>query len=334
MSYKINFSTLGQSFSLPRVIAENYIKMANEAQIKTILWIFSHTEKEINPAEIAKKIGKTVPAVEEALLYWTSVGVLLSEAVNDTVTAVGNNTGVKNKEKVLPDIPEFAPSYEQVVKRCDESPELKSFFSDIQKILGKTMGYEGESVFLMMHDSYGLPFEVIFMLVDYCTKTGKISYKYMSKMAKSWGEKEIDTIEKADKAIKDMDSCQKVWEKLMRFSGIETPKPTSSQTRYLLKWINDYKFTAEMICCAYEIMADNSPKISFAYMNAVLTSWFEKGISTPETAEKSGAEYKQATGSKRVKSAKAYTSASYDIDELEKRADELPVYVSPKGENK
>lgn len=332
MSYKINFSVLGNSFVLPAEIADKHLKMANEAQIKSILWIFRHTGDPIVPAEIAKKIGKPVSAVEEALLYWSSVGILVSDVMPENA-ASSAETKIPATEKVLPEIPVFAPSYEQIVQRCKESPELDEFFKEIQKILGKTIGYDGQSAFVMMHDSYGLPYEVIYMLVSFCIESGKPSYKYMAKIAKSWGEKEIDTIEKADKAISDMSTCQKVWKEFMRFTGIQTPKPTSSQQSFLLKWTNDFKFTTEMICLAYEVMADNCAKISFAYMDSVLKAWYEKGIITPEQVEQQKEERKKSANPNKNKNYDS-SSTSYDMEEFERRANELPVYKSRKGDKK
>ncbi len=327
MSYKINFSLLGEPLVIPSVIADNYLKMASEVQIKSILWIFRHPSDVANPNEIAKKIGKSAAAVEEALLYWASVGVLESDGAAEKVQQAAAPAAV---QKQLPEIPDFAPSYEQIIKRCEESPELEEFFNEIQGILGKTLGYDGQSTFVMMHDSYGLPFEVIFMLVSYCVSAGKPSYKYMGKLAKSWSEKEIDTIEKADRAISNMNTVQKVWAEFTRFTGIQNPKPTSSQQTYLLKWTNDFKFTVEMICLAYEIMADNCAKISFSYIDAILKSWFEKGIMTPEEAEKSRDEYKKSKPAAKGKN--NLTSTSYDMDKFKKKSNELPVY-KPRKEN-
>ncbi len=331
MSYKINVSNMSSSFFLPAKIADNCLKLANEAQIKSILWIFRHMGEEINTSEIAKKIGKSTAAVEEALLYWASVGILESDVMPSA--SAEKAPAPAQPAKVLPEIPSFAPSYEQIVKRINESPELEEFFGEIQKILGKTLGYDGQSTFIMMHDSYGLPFEVIFMLVSFCVRTGKASYKYMAKLAKSWGEKEIDTIEKADKAISDIDTCGKVWRQFTRFTGIQTPKPTSTQEEFLLRWTNRYKFSVEMICMAYEIMANNCTRVSYNYMDSILKSWFEKGIMTPEQAEKSKEDLKFAKTGKKGKN-NALSTTSYDIDKFEEKAGELPVYKSKKGDNK
>ena len=223
MSYNIDQSVWSNMFALPTQIPDKYIKMANETQIKAILWIFRHSGEEINAAEIANHIGKSSAAVEESLCYWASVGVLKSDNIplaQDAASAVSSSP-----QKVLQPIPETKPSYEQIKTRCKESPELELLFNDVQKRLGRTIGYEGEYTILMMHDSYGLPLEVILMLVDYCVSTGKSSYAYMKKVAQNWGEREIDSIEKADALISKLNTCQSTWTKFCSMTGIQNPKP-------------------------------------------------------------------------------------------------------------
>ncbi len=325
MSYNVNFSVLGKSFVMPAAAAEK-IKMFSEAQIKTAVWIFSNIGEEIDPAVIAKKIGKPVPAVEEALMYLVSIDILQSDSAKSEGAAQKNEAETPQPKK-LADIPVFAPSYDQIVKRCKESPEIEAFLNELQPVLGKTVGYDGQSVFLMMHDSYGLPFEVIFMLVNYCVSIGKDSYKYMAKMARSWGEKEIDTIEKADETISKLNLLSKSWAQFTKLTGIQNPKPTSSQQEFLFKWVNDYKFSMEMIYEAYEYMADNCARISFKYMDAVLTDWYQKGIKNPDDIKNQ--KNRPAAQSKPAKESGGKKS-SYDMDEFEQRANQLPVYKSSK----
>ena len=326
MSYKVNFSVLGKSFVMPSSVAEK-IKMFNEAQIKTAIWIFSHMGEKIDPAVIAKSTGKPAAAVEEALMYLASVDILVSDSSSDSV-ASQKAEAESAPQKKLADIPVFAPSYEQIMKRCKESPEIQAFLNDLQPILGKTVGYDGQSVFLMMHDSYGLPFEVIFMLVNYCVSIGKSSYKYMGKLARSWGEKEIDTIEKADEAISRLDFISKSWSQFTMLTGIQNPRPTSTQQAFLYKWVNDYKFSMEMIYEAYEYMADNCAKISFKYMDAVLTDWYQNGIKNPDDIKK-----RKNNSNEQPKPAKQSggKNRSYDMAEFEQRANQLPVYKPGKG---
>ena len=330
MSYNIDMSVWSSMFALPTQIPDRYLKMANETQIKAILWIFRHSGEEINAAEIAKHIGKTSAAVEESLCYWASVGILKSDnipAEQNTATAVS-----AQPQKILQPIPETKPSYDQIKKRCKESPELELLFNEVQKRLGRTIGSEGEYTILMMHDSYGLPLEVILMLVDYCVGAGKSSYAYMKKVAQNWGEREIDSIEKADELISKLNTCQSIWTKFCSMTGIQNPKPTSSQAVLLLKWVGEYKFSAEMIYLAYEEMSDNCSRTSFKYMDEILKNWYLKGIKNPEDAEKQKRQFKNSKTNSKAKA--SATAGSYDMDEFERRAQSLPVYKRKKGDDK
>ncbi len=176
----------------------------------------------------------------------------------------------------------------------------------------------------MMHDQYGLPVEVIYMLVSHCASIGKGNFAYIAKVGKTWGENEIDTIEKADEQIKVLNSCISLWRELAAMAGIQNPRPTSSQSAYLKTWSVDMKFSVDMIYLAYEETLDHSGKISFAYMNKVLSNWHQKGLKTPAEVESD----KQAYREKNQK--KSAATASYDMTEFNRRAEKLPVYK--KGE--
>ena len=54
----------------------------------------------------------------------------------------------------------------------------------------------------MLHDTDGLPVGVIIMLMQYAVSVGKGNIKYIEKMAISWANEEIDTVEKAENKIR------------------------------------------------------------------------------------------------------------------------------------
>jgi DnaD/phage-associated family protein len=223
-------------------------------------------------------------------------------------------------KKELPELAPVNPTSDQIIARCTEAPEIRHMFADIAKLLGRTIGYDSECILLMMHDQYGLPVEVIYMLVDYCVSVGKSNLSYIAKVGKTWGENEIDTIEKADEQIKILNSCISIWKEFAKMAGIQSPRPTASQSAYLKTWTVDMKFSTEMIFLAYEEMMDHSGKMSFAYMNKVLANWHGKGLKTPADVEND----KQAFRDKKQK--KKENETSYDMTEFNRRADSLPVY--------
>ncbi len=321
MAYTINPASLGSMFAVPTVVLEK-IKMASPSQIKTFLWVFGHMGEPINAAEISKEIKYDEGDVSDALTVLCSWGVLTSDgAAIAPMPAPEAPAPAEEAKRELPELAPVKPNYEQVAARCKESPEIANMFTDIQQLLGKTIGYDSECILLMMHDQYGLPVEVIYMLVSYCVSIGKGNFAYISKVGKTWGEKEIDSIEKADEQIKILNQCTSLWKEFAHLAGIQNPRPTASQSAYLKTWSVEMKFNLDMIYLAYEETVNHSGKISFAYMNKVLANWHQKGLKTPEDIEKD----KQAFREKNQKPATT-AATSYDMTEFNRRAAKLPVY--------
>ncbi len=321
MAYSINPTSLGSMFAVPAQVVDNNIKFASASQLKTLLWIFRHISEPIDPKKISGEIGYSEPDVLDALTVLCGWGVLTADGAAIQMMPAPEAPAPKTEtKKELPDLAPVKPNYEQVAARCKESPEIANMFTDIQQLLGKTIGYDSECILLMMHDQYGLPVEVIYMLVSHCVSVGKGNFSYIAKVGKTWGEKEIDTIEKADEQIKILNSCISLWKEFAAMAGIQNPRPTSSQSAYLKTWSVDLKFGVDMLYLAYEETLDHSGKISFAYMNKVLSNWHQKGLKTPADVESD----KQAYRDKNKKASN--TQTSYDMNEFNRKADKLPVY--------
>ena len=102
------------------------------------------------------------------------------------------------EKTVLAPIPLSKPTSDQIACRLMEEPALRLLYAEAQQKLGRTIGYDGQSTLLMIHDQYGLPVEVILMILEYAASQGKTSMAYIAKMGRDWGEREIDTLEKAE----------------------------------------------------------------------------------------------------------------------------------------
>lgn len=327
MAYSIRPAVFGSLFGIPTQ-AMDYIKLASPCQLKTLLWVFRNAAETIDPEIISKEIGYKAADVNDALVALCEWNILQSDdRVIETIPEPVKTEEAPQK-KELPELAVVKPTYEQVVERCKESPEIANMFTDLQAILGKTIGYDSQCILLMMHDQYGLPVEVIYMLVNYCVSIGKTGFSYISKVGKDWGEKEIDSIEKADEQISILNTCTGAWREFAQMAGIQNPKPTTAQSAFLRTWTIDMKFNVEMIYLAYEEMSNHTTKLSFPYMNKVLTNWFEKGIKTPDDIERDKQEYKKSVEQKK----KDKSAVSYDIDGFNNKASELPVYNQKKTE--
>lgn len=328
----------GLSFNVPAVVTDKHLKLAGAAQIKVLLWMLRHAAENPTLDELCKALNMKRADAADAMQYWVECGIVLAdgkESANEEEPQYSVPAKTEKPVETAPEIAYSRPTPEQVLTRTKESPEIHFMLNEAQKKMGRTITYNDQSALLMIHDFYGLPVEVLLMLIEYCVSIGKGAIAYISKVAKTWSEKEIDSIEKADEQIKLLRRCDGTWIKLCELTGISTPRPTASQSAHLARWTNELKFDIDMIYLAYEEMANHTDKISFPYMNKVLQNWYDAGIKTAADVEKAKEE-RTAEKQKPIQKKKpAGYEASYDIDEFNRRSDNSPlVYKKSTQEGK
>ena len=326
MSYSVNPSAFKSIFAVPTDIVDKHIRLANEHQLKVLLWILRNSPDNPDINSMCKDLKMVFEDALDYLQYWVLTGVLGSgenlsappakkeePQATETKPAVTVSAPVQQIEII-----HSKPSSSEIVQRLDESPEIGHLFNDAQQILGKTIGYDGQCTLLLLHDHYGLPAEVLFMLIEYCVSIGKSNYAYIEAVGKDWGTKEIDTMDKAAEQINSLKKANGLWNEFAKYAGISTPRPTAKQTTYLRKWSEEWKFSTDMIILAYDEMANHTGKLSFAYIDKILMNWHKKGIKTAADIEKEFEEYNK-NQKPAGKNAPAQ-NASYDIDEFKNRS--------------
>ena len=98
---------------------------------------------------------------------------------------------------------------------------------------------------------------------------------------------------------------------------VKVIKPFVFVVHYIEKWFCEYSYSIPIIQKAYEKTVDAIGKLSFPYLNKILTSWYNEGIKTPEEAAE-----------KDIKTPKTPPSVeketSYNLNELSKRGLFIP----------
>ncbi len=326
MNYMINpQAAFGLSFSVPVSVTDKHLKLAGSAQLKALLWLLRHAAEQPTTEQLGKALNMTPADANDAMQYWLEVGLVIEQG--QTTPAVKPAEPVRT---VHAPIAETRPTAEQIAKRGSESAEIAFLFNEAQKKLGRTIGYDSQSTLLMIHDTYGLPVEVILMLIEYCVSIGKPGINYIAATARNWSEKEIDSIEKADEKIKSLRQCEKLWKELCELTGIATPRPTAVQSEFLHKWSHTFGYAMDMIFLAYEEMANHTDKISFAYMNKVLENWHEAGVRSPQDVDRLRQE-KAAAKAKPKKPPESH-APSYDLDAFMQHSAQDPIVYKKKPE--
>lgn len=228
----------------------------------------------------------------------------------------------KEEKKELSSIPIVKPTMEQVVARMNEDDEISYLCNEAQKMLGRTIGWDGQARLLMVRDYYGLPVDVILTMLSYLNSIGKTSSSEITKLAKYWAENDITTHEAANGYIDRMNDADEVFEDLKKRFGLGHERPSTKQAQFISGWISA-GYSRALIIRAYDEMVNNTEKPSFAYVNKILINWDKQGIKTTDEVEKAD---KNRQSNKEKKNSEE--KVSFDIKKAEEKAKRGPINIS------
>lgn len=321
----------GGVFNVPAALADQYIKLASEYQLKALLLILSNNGKN-SSEQIAKKLGLTSADVQELMEFWIAEGVVSADGkvAGQPVYAPKPETEApvaekKEVKKVSLTAPTLQPK--DIVAAARENPEIGELLNEAQVVLGRTISHSESEMIVNMVNFYGMRSEIVLMILEYCRslkekdKSRNIGTAYILKLAQNWMEEGIDTIADAEEKLKSLEKSDRVWHEISAMAGIMHKKPTVKQREMVLGWSNG--FSMDMIAIAIDRMKENTDSPKLSYVDKILKSWKEKGIFTPaQVAEESEqfAKSKEKTAGGNKKTGEISRKPTYDLEKIKRDA--------------
>ncbi len=311
--YKLNPAAYGSVFVLPDAVVDNYIFLASELQLKVLLLIAKNGIEDKSAKGLASLLKKNEDDVKDALDFWVNEGIIIADGEEPkSVKEIKKPAATETEEKKeFASIPMIKPTMEQVIARDREDSEIHCLFNEAQEILGRTIGWDGQARLLMVHDYYGLPVDVILIMLSFLKGVGKSSSADITNTAKIWAENDIVTHEAANRYIDSYNSSNEVYQQLKKQFGLGHERPSSKQAKLISDWL-EAGISQALIIKAYDEMVEHTQKPSFAYVNKILLGWKEKGYKTTDDVE-------QAQKEKNKTSEKKSKKPTYDIEQVKKR---------------
>ena len=171
------------------------------------------------------------------------------------------------------------------------------------------------NVILAGCDDYGLPPEVLIMLLQYVKSVGKTSTAYVESVVRDWSASGVNTLAAAEEKLRLLDEKRLAWGRVAAAAGLAKRSPSKKEEEAAYRWVNEWHFSQEMIAAAYERCVDNTGKFSAAYIDRVLGRWQRDGLQTPEDVERAEAPVAHTGPEKSYRTEDMETISFFDLPE-------------------
>lgn len=317
MEYTLQMGLWNSVFAVPTALVDRYLKLAGKEQLQVLLWMLRHPGEAVSTEELSAELGLDQDSVLDAVEYWVQEGLLLGKEgqlipapVEDSPCPVPSVSAPSPKElNTLPPKKRLLkPDTQHLTARMGESPEIRFLMQEAETTFGKTISPAMAATLLTVCDDYGLPVEVVVMLIHYAKEVGKTGTSYIDSVARDWAQSGIFTLEAAENKLQDLDQRRQAWAKVQSAAGLPRRSPSKKEEEAAFRWVWQWKFTGEMLSAAYERCVDNTGKFNVSYIDKILEGWHKNGVRNLQELEALDAKKKEDREN----------AKTYDIEELEK----------------
>ena len=353
---RINMTSGDDSTPISNAFIDEYLEEANDAQIKVYLYLLRMMEagRSTSVSDLADKFNHTEKDVLRALHYWEKLGLLGLEYDNAGRLNGIHIEDVASKQDTSPhvplparkEVPAPAPAMEPAgsasvsspctgrilrmpgVKAREASTEPLLFIAE--QYFGRPLNPNEMSTILYIRDDLGFSEDLVDYLMQYCAERGACDFRYLEKVAVSWSEKGISTVDEARNETLRHD--RDVYD-ILRSLGIET-NPTDKELSYVAKWRTEYGFSTEVIKEACDRAVLSTVKGRIPYCDGILRKWKKSGVKSLEDIKKLDEEHSlsiraqnaspskrdaRGTGPDTANRFNLFEQSGYDFEELERK---------------
>lgn len=257
------------------IFIEKYMPKARGEFIKVYLLMLKHTtsgEPGINGTILASTLNLLESDIMNALNYWNDQGVIRLKSIDAM-----NNFSIEFLD--LTEVPYESNNQVDFLEALN-SRETHDMLKEIEKILGRTLSPKEMEIYLSWQRDFLFPSELILLLIEYCASKGKSDYRYIEKVALSWNDLNIRTMDQAQNYIKQTEDKWIKIRSILSYMGIKNGDIMKPQEELITKWLINYKFSIEVIEKACDICSQKLNRADFNYIDGILTKWNKDNIRT------------------------------------------------------
>lgn len=272
----------GNATLLENEFIDNYMPAANGEYVKVYLLLLRYLgdpSNELSFSRITETLADTLDCTEKdiirALNYWKKQG-LLEFGGGTTELRKKTASPAKESSETIP-APQQETSMNTELLSQKNRREFREIIHVTEQYLGKTLSKTEADTIAWFYDELRLSADLIEYLIESCVENGHKSIHYIKKVALSWADSQITTVEEA-KAYSDQ-YCRNSYAVLNAY-GIKGRAASASEAADIRRWNEEYGFSCELIleACNRTMNAIHQP--SFSYTESILRNWKDKGVKT------------------------------------------------------
>lgn len=316
---------------------DDYMIQANGEFVKVYLFLLRHLDdpcQTLTLPMIADCLNNTEKDILRAFRYWESVGLLrLEKDAEGRISCLELNKAPVPALSVSPPsltVESDAPPQKTSPKKAipldslRAQKELKSLLFVAEQYLGKTLTKTDVDAITYFYNELGMSASLIEYLIESCVENNHKSIRYIQKVAISWVESGITTVDEAKaQSISYNKNCYTI---LSAF-GIRNRSVADFELAYIRKWTEEFGFDLDIIVEAINrtIAATHQP--SFEYADSILQKWKDKQVRTLQDVATLDVAFQKEANTKRAafypktvaKNLNNFERRTYDMDSLEER---------------
>ena len=316
-----------KSKSLPftpvsNIFIEKYLPQARGEFVKIYLLMLKHNtfgELGVSSSILASTLNLLESDIMNALNYWNDQGVIKLTQIDKM-----GNFNVEFLDLSDEDINNQSSQVDLL--EALNSTNTKDMLRDIETLLARPLSPNEMSIYLNWQKEFGFSSELILILMEYCISKGKSDPRYIEKVALSWHDMKITTVEQAQNLIKKNEDKWISIRKILTYLGINNMDIMKPQQDLIEKWLFIYKFSVDVILKACDVCFERLNRADFKYIDGILSKWHKNNFKTLEDIaindnKRSNATKYQKPSYSNDKSLKFnnFEAREYDYDSLEKK---------------
>ncbi len=275
----------GNTTLLENEFIDEYMPKANGEYVKVYLLLLRYMgdpSAELTVSGIADLLECTEKDVTRALNYWKKQGLVdYGQAVQELQDA-SKEAGAEgaNRSGITVSGSRNTAGSKKTVQIPPSQKNRKDFGEVIhvtEQYLGKTLTKTESEAIVYFYDTLGMSADLIEYLIEYCVENGHKSIHYIRKVALSWAEEKIKTVEEAKLASSQYSRNSYI---VLNAYGIKGRAPAASEMKYIRRWNEEYGFSSDLIAEACDRTMKMTHQPSFGYTETILKNWMDKGVKT------------------------------------------------------